>query len=68
MAGILKTDVQKIDVWLSRWRQALRRATDEERRAFAAYLRDHLEPQLHALRQSAEGDESTVGLDTGEYM
>ena len=68
MARILERDVQKVDVLLSRWRQALRGATDEERRAFAAYLRDHLGPQLHALRQSADGDESTVDSDTGERM
>ena len=63
MARILESDVKKVDVLLSRWRQALRRATDEERRAFAAYLRDHLEPQLHALRQSVEGDDVSTDPD-----
>ncbi len=58
MARILESDVLRVDVMLSRWRQALSRATTEERRAFAAYLRDHLSPQLDGLQQTAEASEN----------
>ncbi len=54
MARILETDVLRLDVMLSRWRQALARATPGERQAFAAYLRDHLEPQLKDLRRAVD--------------
>ncbi len=58
MARVLETDVLRVDVMLSRWRQALSRASAEERRAFAAYLRDHLGPQIDALQQAAEASET----------
>jgi len=62
MARILETDALRIDVMLSRWRQALAGADGDERRSFALYLRNHLEPQLAALRLAVEDDE--IGEDS----
>ena len=59
MARILTTDVLRLDVILSRWRQAVASATDDERRSFARYLREHLGPQLEALQDAAETGENT---------
>ena len=65
MTRILEADVLRVDVMLSRWRQSLSRATPVERRAFAAYLRDQLGPQLDALRRAAENDDAASSSGGG---
>jgi ParB family chromosome partitioning protein len=57
LALILEREIMREDVKFSRWRQALNRAASDERRAFAAYLRERFLPQAEALLRSAEASE-----------
>lgn len=54
LAQILEREVLREDIKFSRWRQALGRAGSDERRAFAAYLRETFLPQAEALLKMAE--------------
>lgn len=54
LAQILEREILREDIKFSRWRQALGRASRDERRAFATYLRDSFLPQAEALLKMAE--------------
>ncbi len=57
MARILEQEVLREDIKFSRWRQALSRASAEERKAFASYLHGSFLPQAEALLRLAEASD-----------
>jgi ParB family chromosome partitioning protein len=62
LVQILEQESLREDIKFSRWRQALGRASVEERRAFAAYLRERFLPQAAALLRMAEEHDGSKGL------